>query len=551
MTCRVKSRRSRLVQTIGIALLVVWGTAPIAAQDIVWDTTSVGGAVPTAAEKAAYEKSFLGHCQRVEDFMDYRGIPIRMSYVLARENELLTWGREQGLQGLDGEIPLSQRRKALDSVYRLILKKYLPDVILADTAPDVGVKVKAGTPVVVMWAPEGETADVAGERVRLRHLGGTVAARGRWGQYMFPEINRLRGGLIVVRVSVGGDGDRNFLNYISEDGGKNWTHYAQYLEGAEMPSRDWAAIRLPDGEEIKVVLPTHDPGNQFGDVPIKVNDKTLKTYAGYYRLGDLPREVQAIPLYTRKPGESAWTSEKAYLEPDILVKGSIPNPIDALWMSDKKVLPDGSIARADFKQGNLLMVKDVGPDGKIKEQPHRMLRSYDRGRTWKVEEIPGYNSYAFTGRKIGTIRAHLLAFPNGNLVASFRHDALYCSGGAPLNIRQSRDLGKTWSEPKAIRMPGTNPQGWVLANGIAVLSYQRPGVFFTFCADGKGDKWGNDVTVVKPWRCQRFENSDCNGNVLITGPDRFIYVYTKWDVPDPWGQPRLAVLAQEFIVSKK
>jgi len=208
----MKSRRSKLVQTIGIALLVVWGTAPIAAQHIIWDTTSVGGAVPTAAEKVAYEKSFLGHCQRVEDFMDYRGNPIRMSYVLERENELLTWGREQGLEGLDGEIPLSQRRKALDSVYKLIIKKHLPDVTVADKAPDVGVKVKAGKPVVVMWAPEGETADTAGERVRLRHLGGTVAARGRWGQYMFPEINRLRGGLIVVRLMVGGDGDRCFRN---------------------------------------------------------------------------------------------------------------------------------------------------------------------------------------------------------------------------------------------------------------------------------------------------------------------------------------------------
>jgi hypothetical protein len=25
----------------------------------------------------------------------------------------------------------------------------------------------------------------------------------------------------------------------------------------------------------------------------------------------------------------------------------------------------------------------------------------------------------------------------------------------------------------------------------------------------------------------------------------------KWDVPDPWGQPRHAVIAQEFVVSKK
>ena len=28
-------------------------------------------------------------------------------------------------------------------------------------------------------------------------------------------------------------------------------------------------------------------------------------------------------------------------------------------------------------------------------------------------------------------------------------------------------------------------------------------------------------------------------------------ISTKWDVPDPSGQPRQAVIAQEFVVSKK
>jgi hypothetical protein len=93
--------------------------------------------------------------------------------------------------------------------------------------------------------------------------------------------------------------------------------------------------------------------------------------------------------------------------------------------------------------------------------------------------------------------------------------------------------------------------GIVLKNGVAVLSYQRPGVFLTFCGDGLGERWGNDVTLVKAWRHQRNENSCCNGSFVVTGPDRFIYAYSKWDVPDPWGQPRQAVIAQEFVVSKK
>jgi hypothetical protein len=540
MNNRMKLLRNMLGQTMRIALLAFGGTVPVAAGE------------PSEAEKAAYEQSFEGYCQSVEDFLDCRPIQTAGNNP-ETESLLLKWGREQGLQGLEGEIPLSRRRQALDVVYREIMRKYLPDVTVAGKAPDAGVKVVVGEPRVVMWAPEGKTADRNGNIAKLGHLGPNFAAEGRWGQYMFPEVNRLRGGLILVRVSVGGDGDRNYLNYVSDDGGRHWRHFAQYVEGGEMPARDWGVMHLPDGEEIKVVLPTNDPRNIFGDVRIAVTDTNLKTYAGYYRLGDLPRELQAIPLHTRKPGQDYWTEEKAYLEPDILVKNSIPNPIDPSWMADNKILADGSIIRADFKQNSLLLMSDVGPDGKIKTQPHRMLRSYDRGRTWKVEDIPGHNFLPFwyPTQKTVTVRAHVLAFPNGNLVASFRHGGLYWSGGGPLTIRQSSDLGKTWSEPKAIRIPGVNPIGLVLANGIAVLSYQRPGVFFTFCADGKGDLWGNDVTLVKPWRHCRNENSCCNGTFLVTGPDRFIYVYTKWDVPDPWGQPRQALLAQEFIVTKK
>jgi len=41
------------------------------------------------------------------------------------------------------------------------------------------------------------------------------------------------------------------------------------------------------------------------------------------------------------------------------------------------------------------------------------------------------------------------------------------------------------------------------------------------------------------------------GCFLAAGPDRFIYVHTSWDVPDPCGQPWLAVIPQEFVVSKK
>jgi len=527
----------------------------------------LGGTVATdsQAEIEAYDRSFDGYCESVEDFMDCRPTNTGGNRP-GTEDILLEWGREQGIEGLDGKIPLSRRRQALDRVYQLIRKRYLPGAVTAKDAPDAGVKVLVGEPRVVMFAPEGKTADKAGNIARLGHLGPNFKKEGRWGQYMFPEVNRLKGGWILVRVSVGGDGDRNYLDYVSGDGGKNWRYFARYEEGAEMPSRDWAALQLPDGEEIKVAVPQHDPRNIFGYVKIDVPDKNIKLYGSsylgrqYYRLGDLPRDLQGVTLLRRKAGEEGggwwpeqkWSEDKAYLDPDLLVRDSLPNPLHGLWLHETKILPDGSLVRADFK--SLPMISDLRPDGTLGPEPHRVLRSSDRGRTWKVAaEIPGSNFYPFwfKGLTTATVRVHLLAFPNGNWLAAFRHGGIYWSGGGPLIVRKSSDQGKTWSEPKAIRMPGVNPSGLVLENGIAVMSYQRPGVFLTFCADGQGDSWGNDVTLVKAWRHARNENSCCNGTFLATGPDRFLYVYTKWDVPDPWGQPRLAVIAQEFVVSKK
>jgi len=242
----------------------------------------------------------------------------------------------------------------------------------------------------------------------------------------------------------------------------------------------------------------------------------------------------------------------AYWDPDLLVGDKLLSPI---LTSEAHVvhLGDGSMITAVWREA---VLSDIRPDGTLNREGenHQIWRSVDRGRTWKVAgSIPRLRWW--TGfphpPAESTVRAHLMAFPNGNWVAAYRTQGLYYSPGGPLVISSSADQGKTWSKPKAIRVPGCNPLGIVLKNGIGVLSYQRPGVFLTFCGDNKGEVWGNDVTLVKPWRHQRNENSCCNGSFVVTGPDRFVYAYTKWDVRDPWGNPRQAVITQEFVVARK
>ena len=69
---------------------------------------------------------------------------------------------------------------------------------------------------MVMWAPEGKTAVTGraiwpGWAIWVRRW----AVEGRWGQYMFPQIARLRGGMLVVQVYVGGDGpDRSDVSLL-------------------------------------------------------------------------------------------------------------------------------------------------------------------------------------------------------------------------------------------------------------------------------------------------------------------------------------------------
>jgi hypothetical protein len=533
MDWAMKSLRNKIVQTMAIALLAVWSTAPVAAQE------------PTEAEVAAYVQSFEGYCQSIEDVLD-TGAHAMVHDDPTSESLVIKWGREQGLPGLEGNIPLSRRRAALELVYREIRRRYLPEATLAEDAPDAGVNVIVGEPRVVMWAPEGKTADIAGEKYRLRHLGGSLAAEGRWGQYMFPQISRIRGGMLVLQVYVGGDspGGRNYLYYVSDDQGQSWRHFTVYNNTEERPASE-IAMRLSDGEELRGPL---DRDYQS----IDVSGLNLPSYGGMYRLGDLPKEQQGIPIYTRKPGQTEWTRELAYWDPDMLVEEKLPSPIQTSE-AHAVHLRDGSIVTAVWRQA---VMSDIRPDGTLNKEGenHQIWRSYDRGRTWKVAgtipRLRWWTDYPHPPAD-ATVRAHLLAFPNGKWVAAYRTQGLHYSSGGPLVISSTDDEGKTWSKPRAIRVPGCNPLGLVLDNGIAVLSYQRPGVFLTFCGDGEGELWGNDVTLVKAWRHQRNENSCCNGSFVVTGPDRFVYAYTKWDVPDPWGQPRQAVIAQEFVVSKK
>ena len=72
--------------------------------------------------------------------------------------------------------------------------------------------------------------------------------------------------------------------------------------------------------------------------------------------------------------------------------------------------------------------------------------------------------------------------------------------------------------------------------------YGRPGQFITFCADGEGKQWGNDVTLVA-------EDSETCANScdVVLGSDRFLVAYTDYGHRDATGRVRKAVLVREVV----
>lgn len=57
------------------------------------------------------------------------------------------------------------------------------------------------------------------------------------------------------------------------------------------------------------------------------------------------------------------------------------------------------------------------------------------------------------------------------------------------------------------------------------------------------------VTNVKSWDRQLSSSHFKYTRYALT--EMSLIAYSKFDVPDPWGQPRQAVIAQEFVVSRK
>ena len=166
-----------------------------------------------------------------------------------------------------------------------------------------------------------------------------------------------------------------------------------------------------------------------------------------------------------------------------------------------------------------------------------LFRSVDGGATWSY-----HCSVPF--EKLGerqVVLAHITPnMPRGNWAAMLRTTGDESTENSPLMATRSYDQGQTWSTPEAIRPSSVNPVGGLLPNGVAFRMYGRPGQYMTFCTDGEGKEWGNDVTLTHGGSC-------ANSCTYITGANRLMVVYSDYAYRDARDRRRKAIVSRQIV----
>lgn len=446
------------------------------------------------------------------------------------------------------------------------------------------VDVKLGQPTIVALSAPGET---------------------RWGHHQFPGIARMDDGRLIVSYSIAADSAMSYgmphPACVSADGGETWRAAAP----GEAEASAAGAIVFPDGEAIKFPMEKPLDASQLKLPPNPVRHRDLYTReSDCYRLGDLPQDLQRVKLLRRLPGEKEWRAEWATLEiPDAVVHVWRREWGDNGW-SDPNILVQPHIATEFFHtltpDGGLLNFTYLGrfnPDGTL---PARggvaVLRSDDRGRTWRLWGVSGWfrdeteeraaaqpflddpdsNYNRLWGGKDaapipffqvgGLYEPGVVSFGDGRMVCVMRTD----SGGThePCFVIRSSDWGKTWTTPEILTPFGVMPKLVLLDSGIIALVYGRPGVQLLFCADGKGEVWHTPMNLLpepgektretvgrrggETTATQTGHDDTCgNCTVLKTGPDRFLVAYSDFRHHNAAGQLCKAICVREVRISEK
>jgi len=257
----------------------------------------------------------------------------------------------------------------------------------------------------------------------------------------------------------------------------------------------------------------------------------------------LPHNRIGVNLHDASRGISAEDLIATHPE-NIVIRVLLPSPTSAR-LHDQTYrpimgMPDGRLFATSFGVHPAQALRVIRREQNLDTGYYpNIFESTDGGRHWSYHASVHYAD-------LGThtiYQAHITPdMPGGNWMAMLRSESA-------LMLTRSYDDGRTWKEPEAIRPTSVNPAGGLLPNGIAFRMYGRPGQYVTFCGDGEGVEWGNDLALVTGLgdpAVEQNRNTCANSCTLVTGPDRFLVVYTVYTHSGRDGKLRPAVLAREI-----
>lgn len=366
----------------------------------------------------------------------------------------------------------------------------------------------------------------------------------KWGYFQFPKILRRQDQSLLITWNLKADameayGSHQYGAAVSADGGKTWQLTAY--------SGEDGGYELSNGEKIKIITPK----------PIKATELTLPNSLGkgladtysksayeFYRLHDLPEQVNGVFIDRLPKGAKEWKKEKASLYDPEAARYTLRGMFPVLWRGDMHIAKDKSLIAGIYPGFYLTPSGEVDPYHQV-----FFYRSTDQGRSWKIQGRIPYVADTTIDKKgikrMGYTEPAYTILPNGAFISVLRTtDGV---GNGPMYISRSTDLGVNWTKPEVLTPSGVLPRLLQLKNGVTVLAAGRPGVQLRFSNDGEGKTW-SDAFEMLPYKNYSDQVSCGYTQLVATGPDRFLIVYSDFAYRNNEGEQRKAIKVREVIV---
>ena len=367
-----------------------------------------------------------------------------------------------------------------------------------------------------------------------------------WGYFQFPTIYRSVDGALVATWAMHSDHAESYGKdsngyAVSTDGGKTWTPHP-----GSRPLGD--GLVLPNGDRIKNYTPAAIDTSTL-KLPKKVGT-TPETYGrsfSYYKVDELPEKLQGVYINRLKKGQKEWTLEHNQLIDPTAVRYTDDKLFPLVWWGDMRVESTKAIMTGTYPGFSI-------QNGKVAASGVHFYRSTDQGKTWRiVGRIPYAPDLTHdpNGNKrlaLGFTEPAFEILKDGSYLCVLRTtDGL---GNSPMYVSRSTDKGANWSHPKAFTSSGVLPKLLQLSNGVTALASGRPGMQLRFSTNSNGLQW-TDAFEMLPFGDPKDAVSCGYPELLATGPDTFILIYSDFKYKNEKGEIRKAIKVREITVSPR